>query len=123
MRAGLTPAPGGAWKEPVKGMAEIAGRPGGAVDEFSQRRRQVETYLDESGARGWRAGQVAALETRDRKADVDLQLLRCDWAARGAEHGLDEGSRQGVLNQTSWAPLSSSVGRDVAAELLSREGL
>src|SRR3954470_18286241 len=60
LRAELTRALGVEWNEPVKGMAEMAGVPPAALDEFSQRRRQVEAYLDDSGARGWRAGQVAA---------------------------------------------------------------
>ncbi len=60
------------WREPVNGMAEIAGVPEAALQAFSQRRAQVLDYLERRGSSGFYAAKVAAIETRDRKEPVDL---------------------------------------------------
>jgi conjugative relaxase-like TrwC/TraI family protein len=92
LRFELTRSLGVAWRQPVHGLAEIAGIPDGVLEAFSQRRTQVLDYLERHGSSGFYATKVAALETRDRKEPIDLPRLRREWQARAAKHGL--GRRQ-----------------------------
>ena len=109
LRFELTRSLGVEWREPVNGMAEIAGVPEAALRAFSQRRAQVLDYLERQGSSGFYAAKVAAIETRDRKEPVDLPRMRLEWEARAAEHGL--GRRE----------LKRLLGRTVARELDERE--
>jgi conjugative relaxase-like TrwC/TraI family protein len=87
LRHEITTRLGWRWREPLKGLAELAGWDASALRAMSQRRQQLEAHLPATA--GWRDAQQAAWSTRDRKTrDVDYQFLRDDWRARLAEHGI-----------------------------------
>src|SRR5215831_12814708 len=88
LRAELTRTLGVEWDEPRKGMAELSHVPRPVIREFSTRRTQVVEEIARQGKDGFYAAQLAAVETRERKQQVDLGRLREDWRARAAEHGL-----------------------------------
>ena len=68
---------------------EIAGYPRALLDAFSSRRREILAWLDKHGL-PWSAAltQQAALITRRRKADRDIDTLRADWRARAERLGV-----------------------------------
>ena len=123
LRAELTRSLGVEWQVPVKGMAEISGVPHSVLREFSQRRLQVEERLTKWGTTSWRAAQAAASGTRDRKEHVDLSLMRDDWRARAAEHGLGRSELSAVLHRSRARQPSSAELLEVAGRLLGSEGL
>ncbi len=53
--------------------------PAHVLATFSPRRAQVGGYRDGHGTAGFYAGKVAAVETRERKEEVDLVALREEW--------------------------------------------
>src|SRR6266540_1240292 len=123
LRFELSRSLGVEWQAPLKGMAEIAGVPEGALRAFSRRRGQVLEYLAERGTAGFYAGRVAALETRDRKEDVDFVHLREDWRARAAEHGLGRAELAALLHRHPRRELTGSELLALAGRLLGPEGL
>jgi hypothetical protein len=123
LRVELTRNLGVSWRQPAKGMAEIEGVPRGVLDEFSQRRHQVLARLAETGGGGWRAAQVAAVDTRDAKEHVELERLRETWAARAAEHGFGDVERNAALDRVEWSPQSDTERRELAATLVGPQGL
>jgi conjugative relaxase-like TrwC/TraI family protein len=123
LRFELTRSLGVEWREPEKGMAEIAGVPEGVLRAFSQRRAQVLDYLQRRGSSGFYAAKVAALETRDRKEPVDLPRMRLAWEARAAEHGLGRRELKRLLGHTLEHGLDKHRATDVAASLLGPKGL
>ena len=68
---------------------EIAGYGRGFVDAFSSRRREILAWLDKHGL-PWSAAltQQAALITRKKKTDKDVDELRAEWQARAERLGL-----------------------------------
>ncbi len=68
---------------------EIAGYPRDLLDAFSSRRREILAWLDAHGL-PWSAAltQQAALITRKRKVDRDLDTLKAEWKARAEELGV-----------------------------------
>ena len=68
---------------------EIAGYGREFVDAFSSRRREILAWLDEHGL-PWSAAltQQAALITRRKKTDKDIDDLRAEWKARVERLGL-----------------------------------
>ena len=68
---------------------EIAGYPRALLDAFSSRRREILAWLDKHGL-PWSAAltRQAALITRRRKADRDIDTLRADWRARAERLGV-----------------------------------
>ncbi len=68
---------------------EIAGYGREFVDAFSSRRREILAWLDKHGL-PWSAAltQQAALITRKKKADRDVDELRAEWKTRAEELGL-----------------------------------
>ena len=68
---------------------EIAGYGRAFVDAFSSRRREILAWLDQHGL-PWSAAltQQAALITRKKKADKDVDELRAEWQARAERLGL-----------------------------------
>jgi conjugative relaxase-like TrwC/TraI family protein len=123
LRSELSRSLGVAWEAPVKGMAEIAGVPEGALRAFSRRRGQVLEYLAGRGTAGFYAGRVAALETRERKEEVDLVRLRAEWRARAAEHGLGRIELEALLHRSPQRELTASELLGLAERLLGPEGL
>ncbi|MGH3134598.1 MAG: MobF family relaxase, partial [Gaiellaceae bacterium] len=123
LRAELTRSLGVAWERPEKGMAEIAGMPREVLREFSQRRRQVLERTADWGATSWRAAQAAARETRERKEHIDLALLRDDWRARAAEHGLGNRELKTVLHRSRLRKPSRHELQRVARALVGPDGM
>lgn len=123
LRAGLSRSLGVEWAEPVKALAELAGVPSSVVEAFSTRRREIVRRLEVTGGTSWRAAQVAAIETRDRKQPADLAELRATWRARAAELGLDRDALVRLTNRAPFRAPSTSEERDVAMLLLSPAGL
>jgi conjugative relaxase-like TrwC/TraI family protein len=123
LRYELTTRLGVAWRPVRDGMAELAGVPDAVVREFSTRRRQILEHHAEVGETGWRAAQVAAIATRDRKQWVDMEMARRNWAARAAEHGLGQRDLRGLLGRHAWRRPSGADCRGIAQVLLSAEGL
>jgi conjugative relaxase-like TrwC/TraI family protein len=111
------------WREPVNGMAEIAGIPDEVLRAFSLRRVQVLDYLEEHGTSGFYAAKVAALETRDQKEPVDLPGLREEWRARAAEHGLGRRELKHLLGRNVDHELDERRAAEIAAQLAGPEGL
>ena len=123
LRFELTRSLGVEWREPVNGMAEIAGVPEAALRAFSQRRAQVLDYLERRGSSGFYAAKVAAIETRDRKEPVDLPRMRLEWEARAAEHGLGRRELKRLLGRTVARELDEREVAETAARLAGPDGL
>jgi conjugative relaxase-like TrwC/TraI family protein len=111
------------WREPVNGMAEIAGVPDEVLKEFSKRRLQVLDHLEREGTSGFYAAKVAAVATRDRKEPLDLPRLREEWRARAAEHDLGRRQLKRLLGRTVERQLSEREIADIAAHLVGPDGL
>jgi len=87
----LTDRLGIEWGPVIEGMADIAGVPQAVIDEFSQRRDEIEDLLAESGYTSARARQKATLATRRPKdRNVDPDTLSIAWRDRAAALGFDE---------------------------------
>jgi conjugative relaxase-like TrwC/TraI family protein len=123
LRGELSQRLGVEWETPHKGLADLKGVPRTVVDEFSTRRAQVVEHMQERGTSGYWAAQVAALDTRDRKAHVDLARLREEWRARAGEHGLDREALDALLHRTVHNEPSSRELLEIAHRLLASGGL
>lgn len=87
----LTERLGIAWGPVAEGMANVAGVPQPVIDEFSQRRDEIEEMLAESGYTSARARQKATLATRrPKERDVDPDALATAWRERAAALGFDD---------------------------------
>jgi len=67
---------------------EISGVPKTLMEIWSTRRAEVEAALAEHGTAGGRAAEIAALDSRNTKADVNRGQLFQSWQQTAAEHGL-----------------------------------
>ncbi len=123
LRAELTRSLGVEWEQPHKGMAELRGVPRSVIRAFSTRRAQVVEELARRGGGGFYAAQLAAVETRERKEQVDLVGLREDWRARAAELGLGSRELRALLGRVHQSALSRSDLLRIARRLLGPEGL
>ena len=86
------------WTEPVKGMADLEAVPEEVVRAFSTRRQSLVEHMQAHGTEGFIAARIAALATREAKAQVDLPRLREEWQARAAEHGLGRRELCGLVD-------------------------
>jgi conjugative relaxase-like TrwC/TraI family protein len=123
LRAELSCSLGVEWETPQKGWSDLRGVPRGVIAEFSSRRAQVVAELGAKSTAGFYAAQIAALQTRDRKEQVDLAVLREDWRARAAEHGFGRAELAATLHQVHRRELSSEELLEIARHLLGPEGL
>ena len=90
LRWELTRRVGVEWGPVRNGIADIAGIPRPVLREFSTRRREIETYLDDHGQGGAKAAQVAAYNTRKAKdSSLDAEGLLPAWRERASAVGLD----------------------------------
>lgn len=71
------------------GAWELEGFSRTQIEQFSQRRQDISTYLQERGLDSPAAAQIAAHQTRLPKEGRDETALRAEWAARAAAIGLD----------------------------------
>ena len=68
---------------------EVAGYPRALLDEFSSRRREILSWLEKHGLPFSTAlTQQAALITRERKVERDLDELKAEWTARAEALGV-----------------------------------
>ncbi len=73
---------------------EIAGYPRALLDEFSSRRREILAWLKKHGLPFSAAlTQQAALITRERKVERDLDELKAEWTARAEALGVSRDER------------------------------
>lgn len=74
-----------------QGAWELDGFSRAQIEQFSQRRQDISTYLQERGLDSPAAAQIAAHQTRLPKEGRDESALRVEWTARAAAIGLDLG--------------------------------
>ena len=67
----------------------LAAVPKELESEFSTRRKQIVEALKEHGARGSKASEVAALDTRRAKQEVSREVLLKNWRSRAHERAPD----------------------------------
>ena len=123
LRDELTRALGVEWETPQKGLADLRHVPRGVIREFSTRRLQVEEHLARRGEGGFYAAQLAAVETRERKEQIDLVGLREDWRARAAEHGLGARELRALLGRVRHREPDADELLRIARRLLGPQGL
>ncbi|MDP9383885.1 MAG: relaxase domain-containing protein [Actinomycetota bacterium] len=88
LRRELTERLGVAWTPVENGVADIEGVPRNVIEHFSRRREQIREHMADRGVHSAAAAEIAALETRRAKQDVNVERLREEWVARATEHGL-----------------------------------
>ncbi len=89
------------WGPVIEGMADIAGVPQAVIDEFSQRRDEIEDMLAESGHTSARARQKATLATRRPKdRTVDPDTVASAWRDRAAALGFDDRAIDACFGRT-----------------------
>jgi conjugative relaxase-like TrwC/TraI family protein len=123
LRAELSRSLGVEWETPAKGWAELKGVRRRVIEEFSTRRLAVVEQMAEQQTAGFYAAQVAAVETRERKEQVDMAALREDWRARAAEHGLGGRELAVLLGRARSVEASPDALRAIAGRLLAPDGL
>ncbi len=123
LRGELSRTLGVEWEQPQKGMAELRHVPQEVIREFSTRRAQVLEQLARQGGSGFHAAQVAAIETRERKEQVDLVELREDWRARASEHGLGTRELRALLGRVRHREVSRDELLRIARRMLGPQGL
>ena len=87
LRRELVTVLGVEWGPMVHDVAEIAGIPRPVLRAFSQRREQIEEWLDEHGRSGPVAAQDATLATRPAKPILDPVALDSEWKQRATTLG------------------------------------
>jgi conjugative relaxase-like TrwC/TraI family protein len=122
LRHELTRRLGLSWTEPAKGMAELEQVPEEAIRAFSTRRQSLVEHMEALGTEGFAAARVAALATREAKAQVDLPRLREQWQARAAEHGIGRRELRRLVDR-SRQRTQEIAAEPLAANLFGQEGL
>ena len=123
LRAELSRSLGVEWDTPRKGWSELKRVPRRVIDEFSTRRLAVIERMREQATSGFYAAQFAAVDTREKKEQVDLVALREDWRARAAEHGLGRRELNSLVGRVARREPSSNELRQIAHRLLGPTGL
>jgi len=77
------------------GTFEIAGTPDQLTHEWSSRHDEIKAAMRESGATGYEASKHAAIETRERKGEVNRSELFEAWKGQSREHTF--GAEQATL--------------------------
>ncbi|MDE1980749.1 MAG: relaxase domain-containing protein [Betaproteobacteria bacterium] len=67
----------------------IAGVPQELAQAWSSRHEEIQHHLQESGASGYEASKVAAVETRAAKGEIKRPELMSEWRSTGREHGFE----------------------------------
>ncbi|MEJ7567744.1 MAG: MobF family relaxase [Gaiellaceae bacterium] len=123
LRGELSRTLGVEWEQPQKGMAELRHVPQEVIREFSTRRAQVVEQLERQGGGGFHAAQLAAVQTRERKEQIDLVELREDWRARASEHGLGTRELRALLGRVRHREVSRDELLETARRMLGPQGL
>ena len=96
----------------------IVGVPGELEKYWSTRRQEIEAALAERGVSGGKAAAVAALDTRQAKAEISRSELFNRWEREAREHGLDMEAGRDVPRQRREAMPSHA---ELMAELTDKE--
>lgn len=70
------------------GKFEIAGISSDSMTLFSQRREQIEKMMKERGVSSAKAAALVTLYTRQKKKEVDRQVIRKSWQDRAEKNGV-----------------------------------
>jgi conjugative relaxase-like TrwC/TraI family protein len=100
------------------GRFELAGFTKEQLSGFSQRRAEIEAALKARGLESARAAEIAALDTREKKQDVDRRELRQIWMDRARSLGIDL-ARPPPIERHDVEPRSSAKVVGAAIEHLS----
>ena len=124
LRHELTGRLGVEWGPVVNGIADIDGIDQAVRDHFSDRAKQIQEHLDETGFRSARAAEIATLDTRTAKDPTALGegSMRDVWEAKAAEIGWDPATLADTLRRVP-DPVPTLVLGELAEDLLSGEGL
>jgi conjugative relaxase-like TrwC/TraI family protein len=126
LRAELTRRLGVEWGPVRNGIADLDGIPTAVLRQFSERRRQIEEHLGETGFRSARAAELAALETRQAKTVASARTMRSIWVDKAHAMGWDPVSLHSIVNRVTRPVPDSvpvSVPTDLFAQLSGPEGL
>jgi conjugative relaxase-like TrwC/TraI family protein len=110
----LTRRLGVAWRPARHGGWEIAGIPDGVLDEFSQRRREINDAIRELEHDLGRASTLDELQsvvatTRPTKTDAAEADLLADWWHRAERHGLSSTGLDDTLDRVRPTVLSAGL--------------
>jgi conjugative relaxase-like TrwC/TraI family protein len=120
----LTARLGVEWRPVVNGMADVAGVPQAVIDEFSQRRDEIEEVLAESGYTSARARQKATLATRQPKdRTVDPDTLAHAWQERAAALGFDDRAIDACFDRARVPEPTDAAGERLYEDLAGPHGL
>jgi conjugative transfer relaxase protein TraI len=97
-------------KSGAHGFFEIAGISKESIALYSQRRQEIEEYLESHGLSGGKAAEIANLKTRRAKQAIDQRTLKMVWETRAALQGIlaFEEARQVVAQSQQQAQVLSS---------------
>lgn len=71
------------------GLFEIAGISQKTIDTYSQRSKQIDSYMKEYGFSGAKAAAVATIKTRKAKENLNRETLRELWQERSESNHID----------------------------------
>jgi conjugative relaxase-like TrwC/TraI family protein len=118
LRAELTRRLGVEWGPVGNGIADLDGIPAAVLRQFSERRRQIEEHLDETGFRSARAAELAALETRQAKTAPAGRTMRSLWLDKAYAMNWDPERLHAVVDRAAIPePVPGSV-PDLVPELV-----
>ena len=110
-------------KTHADGRFEVVGVPENVIQHFSERRRQIEKFLNEKGWEGARASAFVALQTRDEKKPIDRDILHEEWLKRSTALNFDvkqwiEQSKALQLNPPTDLPRESANLKDMIQAII-----
>jgi len=96
----------------------IAGSSRALENEFSKRREEIERTLEEKKLSGARAAEVACLDTRHKKSELNRGDLFAVWQQTGQEYGYDETAvRAAVADPIPEIPPAADIMRTLTENL------
>ncbi len=124
LRDELTRRLGVAWEPVTNGTADLRGVPRDVIEAFSQRRAEILAHMQQRGENSARAAQVATLETRPTKPELDDPVtLRERWRRRAIDLGFHPDRLAEVLHRPDLRPVGDDLLAAAAEELLGPDGL
>lgn len=75
-----------------QGFFEVKQVPQSLIDTFSKRRFQIKCTLEQLGFSSSKAAEIATLDTRDAKLQVNREELKTLWQNTCTQHGFDAGA-------------------------------
>ncbi|WP_299310140.1 MobF family relaxase [uncultured Croceicoccus sp.] len=106
-------------------LFEIADVPEKAIDALSQRTAAIDSRLAERGTSRAEASaaekQIAALDTREAKTNVDHRTLRAEWRATADANGFDKAAQDKLIGEARERTKSSET--TASPELLARQAI